>query len=179
MISVPLGFFGGIGAASRAGILIKGGNYLEAAAKLDTIVFDKTGTLTKGIFKITELNTATDISENDLLKAAAIAEHMSNHPIAVSIRNEFSERGGQIDLSLLSDNEEVSGHGMEAVYNGDRIFVGNAKLMQRNGVEFEEHKTAGTVCYVAVNDTYYGNIVISDVIKEEACLLYTSDAADE
>ena len=168
VISVPLGFFGGIGAASRAGILIKGGNYLEAAAKLDTIVFDKTGTLTKGIFKITELNTATDISENDLLKAAAIAEHMSNHPIAVSIRNEFSERGGQIDLSLLSDNEEVSGHGMEAVYNGDRIFVGNAKLMQRNGVEFEEHKTAGTVCYVAVNDTYYGNIVISDVIKEEA-----------
>ena len=168
VISVPLGFFGGIGAASRAGILIKGGNYLEAAAKLDTIVFDKTGTLTKGIFKITELNTATDISENDLLKAAAIAEHMSNHPIAVSIRNEFSERGGQIDLSLLSDNEEGSGHGMEAVYNGDRIFVGNAKLMQRNGVEFEEHKTAGTVCYVAVNDTYYGNIVISDVIKEEA-----------
>ncbi|MDU3489892.1 MAG: heavy metal translocating P-type ATPase [Clostridiales bacterium] len=168
VISVPLGFFGGIGAASRAGILIKGGNYLEAAAKLDTIVFDKTGTLTKGIFKITELNTATDISENDLLKAAAIAEHMSNHPIAVSIRNEFSERGGQIDLSLLSDNEEVSGHGMEAVYNGDRIFVGNAKLMQRNGVEFEEHKTAETVCYVAVNDTYYGNIVISDVIKEEA-----------
>ena len=168
VISVPLGFFGGIGAASRAGILIKGGNYLEAAAKLDTIVFDKTGTLTKGIFKITELNTATDISENDLLKAAAIAEHMSNHPIAVSIRNEFSERGDQIDLSLLSDNEEVSGHGMEAVYNGDRIFVGNAKLMQRKGVEFEEHKTAGTVCYVAVNDTYYGNIVISDVIKEEA-----------
>lgn len=168
VISVPLGFFGGIGAASRVGILIKGGNYLEAVAKLDTVVFDKTGTLTKGVFRITELNTEPNISEDELIKVAAIAEHMSTHPIAISIRNEFESRDGKINLSLLSKNEEISGHGIEAIYDGNHILVGNAKLMEKNGIYIEEHKRAGTVCYVSVNKVYYGSIVISDVIKDEA-----------
>ncbi len=168
VISVPMGFFGGIGVASREGILIKGGNYLEAAAKLGTVVFDKTGTLTQGVFKITEICPENGFTENELLETAAYAEQMSNHPIAESIKNAHLDAGGKIDLSLLSENNEVSGHGIEAVLKSEKILAGNAKLMNKHGIEFTEKTTGGTVCYVAKNGKYMGHIIISDVVKAEA-----------
>ncbi len=168
VISVPMGFFGGIGVASREGILIKGGNYLEAAAKLGTVVFDKTGTLTQGVFKITEIYPENGFTENELLETAAYAEQMSNHPIAESIKNAHLDAGGKIDLSLLSENNEVSGHGIEAVLKSEKILAGNAKLMNKHGIEFTEKTTGGTVCYVAKNGKYMGHIIISDVVKAEA-----------
>lgn len=168
VISVPMGFFGGIGVASREGILIKGGNYLEAAAKLDTVVFDKTGTLTQGVFKITEICPENGFTENELLETAAYAEQMSNHPIAESIKNAHKDAGGSIDLSLLSENNEVSGYGIEALLKNEKILAGNAKLMNKNGIEFIEKTSGGTVCYVAKGGKYMGHIIISDVIKPEA-----------
>ena len=168
VISIPMGFFGGIGVASREGILIKGGNYLEAVADLETVVFDKTGTLTQGVFKITEIAPENGISEATLLETAAHAEQMSNHPIAESIKNAHTETGGEIDLSALTDAQEVSGHGIEAVLNGEKILAGNAKLMNKHGVVFEEKESAGTICYVAKEGKYLGHIVISDVVKPEA-----------
>ena len=168
VISIPMGFFGGIGVASREGILIKGGNYLEAVADLETVVFDKTGTLTQGVFKITEIAPENGISEATLLETAAHAEQMSNHPIAESIKNAHTEAGGEIDLSAVTDAQEVSGHGIEAVLNGEKILAGNAKLMNKHGVVFEEKESAGTICYVAKEGKYLGHIVISDVVKPEA-----------
>ena len=168
VISVPMGFFGGIGVASREGILIKGGNYLEAAAKLGLVVFDKTGTLTQGVFKITEISPENGFTENELLETAAYAEQMSNHPIAESIKNAHLQTGGSIDLSLLKDNNEVSGHGIEALLRDEKILAGNARLMNKNGIEFEEKTSGGTVCYVAKGGRYMGHIIISDVVKDEA-----------
>ena len=168
VISIPMGFFGGIGVASREGILIKGGNYLEAVADLETVVFDKTGTLTQGVFKITEIAPENGISEATLLETAAHAEQMSNHPIAESIKNAHTEAGGEIDLSAVTDAQEVSGHGIEAVLRGEKVLAGNAKLLNKHGVVFEEKESAGTICYVAKEGKYLGHIVISDVVKPEA-----------
>lgn len=168
VISIPMGFFGGIGVASREGILIKGGNYLEAVADLETVVFDKTGTLTQGVFKITEIAPENGVSEAILLETAAHAEQMSNHPIAESIKNAHTEAGGEIDLSAVTDAQEVSGHGIEAVLRGEKVLAGNAKLLNKHGVVFEEKESAGTICYVAKEGKYLGHIVISDVVKPEA-----------
>ena len=168
VISIPMGFFGGIGVASREGILIKGGNYLEAVAGLETVVFDKTGTLTQGVFKITEIAPEPGVTEQTLLETAAHAEQMSNHPIAESIKNAHTEAGGTLDLSALTDAQEVSGHGIEGMLWGEKILAGNAKLMNKHGIAFEEKDSAGTICYVAKNGKYLGYIVISDVVKPEA-----------
>ena len=168
VISIPMGFFGGIGVASRQGILIKGGNYLEAAAKLDTVVFDKTGTLTQGVFKITEIAPEPGVTENMLLETAAYAEQMSNHPIAESIKSAHLDAGGTIELEHLTDTQEVSGHGIEAVLRGEKILAGNAKLMNKHGIVFSEKESVGTICYVAKEGRYMGHIIISDVVKPEA-----------
>ena len=168
VISIPMGFFGGIGVASRQGILIKGGNYLEAAAKLDTVVFDKTGTLTQGVFKITEIAPEPGVTENMLLETAAYAEQMSNHPIAESIKSAHLDAGGTIELEHLTDTQEVSGHGIEAVLRGEKILAGNAKLMNKHGIVFSEKESVGTICYVAKEGRYMGHIIISNVVKPEA-----------
>ena len=165
VLSVPLGFFGGIGASSKKGILVKGGNYLEALAHLDIVVFDKTGTLTKGVFKVTSLHSANGFSESELLEAAAYAESFSNHPIAVSILNEY---GKEVDKAGLSQYEEIAGHGVSVNANGKTILVGNEKLMRKKRVEFAENKNFGTKVYAAVAGVYAGCIIISDEIKSDS-----------
>ena len=164
VISVPLGFFGGIGAASRRGILVKGSNYLEAVSKLDTVVFDKTGTLTKGEFKVTEI-IANDCSKEKLIEIAAHAESLSNHPIANSITNSF---GGEIKSDVVTDYHEIAGNGVEAFIDGKRVLCGNEKLMKSNSIQYKSVMTSGTVVYVAYDGKFLGSIVISDVIKENA-----------
>jgi len=164
VISIPLGFFGGIGRASRKGILVKGGNYLEALNKLDHVVFDKTGTLTKGVFRVTEVLPATGISRNDLLKAAAQAEIYSNHPIAVSILREYNLT---VDKSSLSDYQELPGLGTKVTTNGKTIIAGNDKLMKLNNVVFSETSLIGTKVYLSVDGQYLGCIVIADEIKPD------------
>ena len=164
VISVPMSFFGGIGAASKKGVLVKGSNYLEALAAMDTIVFDKTGTLTKGEFKVTKMY-PSDVDEEQLLEFAAYAESYSDHPIAKSILDAY---GKELDRTRVSDNRELAGHGLEAVVDGRRIFAGNEKLMQENDIAFTHCADAGTVVYVAVDGTYTGAIVIADSVKEHA-----------
>ncbi len=164
VISVPLGFFGGIGAASRIGVLVKGSNYLEAVAEMTTIVFDKTGTLTRGEFKVTEV-LAEGISREELLRIAAFAEGYSNHPIARSIQEAY---GRPLDLGLVSDASEQAGHGIRAVVNGHDVLAGNEKLMKQEGISFTPCSRGGTVVYVAVDGCFAGTIVISDTIKEGA-----------
>lgn len=163
VISVPLSFFGGIGGASRVGVLVKGSNYLEELAKCDTIVFDKTGTLTKGNFKVTEVNVEDGISEEYLLEVAAKCEANSNHPIALSITKHYGEN---IQLSNI-DVTEVAGHGIEAECDGKIYYVGNIKLMKKAGFDISTEEKAGTVIYVAETGKYLGSIVISDEIKDE------------
>jgi len=171
VISVPLGYFGGIGAASKNGILIKGGNYLEALAKLDMVVFDKTGTLTKGVFKVTAIQPADGFGGGELLEAAAHCEAFSNHPIALSIVREY---GGAIDKSRLSGYCEMAGHGVGACIDGapgagaKKIVAGNGALMAKMGIAFKEPPCVGTVVYVAADGAYMGRIVISDEIKPDA-----------
>ncbi len=163
VISVPLAFFGGIGGAAKKGILVKGGNYLEALSKAENAVFDKTGTLTKGVFRVQKVN-AVDISETELIRLAAYAENMSSHPIAKSVRDAFS---GEIDVSRISVSEEIAGHGVKAVIDGKTVLAGNAKLMASEGVTCE--KAEGTaVIYVAVDKKFCGSIIISDEIKNDA-----------
>ena len=164
VISVPLSFFGGIGAASKIGVLVKGSNYLEQLAEMDTIVFDKTGTLTKGEFKVTKILPA-DMSEEELLELAALAENFSTHPIALSIREAY---GKDIPLERLGETEEVSGHGVKTVIDGNEVLAGNGKLMVQMEIDYKECDTIGTVVYLAVNGRYAGAVVISDVIKEDA-----------
>ncbi len=164
VISIPLGFFGGIGGASKLGILIKGGNYLEALAAAELVVFDKTGTLTKGTFKVTEIN-PVGISEFDLLELTAHAESYSNHPISQSLKNAFNS---EIDNSRITDVEEIPGHGVKAVVAGKTVYAGNSKLMEKVGATYSHNKTAGTVVHVTVSDVYAGYIVISDEIKEDS-----------
>lgn len=164
VISVPLGFFGGIGACSKIGVLVKGSNYLEAVAKMETIVFDKTGTLTKGEFKVNRIIPG-ECSGEELIRLAAHAEGYSNHPIACSIREAY---GADPDMNLVHDTEEIAGHGIHTFVGEKELYVGNAKLMNRQGISFEEFTGAGTVVYVAGRDSFLGTIVISDTIKEGA-----------
>ena len=169
VISVPLGFFGGIGAASKLGILVKGSNYLEAMAEVDTIVFDKTGTLTEGVFKVNEVVCKGSFDKVELLKLAAYAECYSNHPIAKSIESAYVEAGNTIDKDKIEDVKEISGKGVSVSLDGAEIFAGNKKLMKDMGISFEENnETSGTVVYVARDKEYLGYIVISDVIKQVA-----------
>ncbi len=164
VISIPLGFFGGIGGASRAGILIKGSNYIESLSKPQYIVFDKTGTLTKGNFKVTEIN-AVNTTNEELLKNAAIAESYSNHPIAFSLKEAYNK---PIDSGLVTDVKEISGQGVKATVNRNEILAGNAKLLEEFNVKFEPVNKAGTVIYVAQNREYKGYIIISDEIKSDS-----------
>lgn len=164
VISVPLGFFGGIGAASKVGVLVKGSNYLEAVAEMTTIVFDKTGTLTKGEFKVSEILPQQG-SREELLELAALAEGYSNHPIAGSIR-EACEK--ELDMNRVTDAKEVAGHGIQVLIDGREVLVGNEKLMQEKAISHEPCKSAGTIVYVAREGNFVGSIVISDTIKEGA-----------
>ena len=167
VISIPLSFFGGIGGASRAGVLVKGGNYLEALAKTETVVFDKTGTLTKGVFRVQKVTVANEMGEAELLKIAALAESYSNHPISKSIR-QAAEAEGKLDLSLVSDTKEIAGHGVEAVISGQKILCGNGKLMERENIEFTPADSVGSVVYLAVDGKFAGHIVIADEVKSDA-----------
>ena len=164
VISIPLSFFGGIGGASKMGILIKGSNYLEAIANTEIIVFDKTGTLTEGIFEVQKIN-PKDIDENDLIETAAYAECYSNHPISISVKRAY---GKQIDKSKIKSTEELSGRGIVAIINEKTVLVGNEKLLNENNIEFEKNNDIGTILYVAIDKKYVGNIVIADKIKEDA-----------
>lgn len=165
VISIPLGFFGGIGAASKAGILVKGSNYLEALNDLKVVVFDKTGTLTKGVFKVTGIYPSDSISDDQLLEYAALAETHSNHPIAESIRAAY---GKEISKEDIRDYNEISGHGIQVTVEGTEILAGNAKLMDREQIPFSKHEAAGTVVHIAINKQYAGYLVISDEIKDDA-----------
>ena len=164
VISVPLSFFGGIGGASKLGILIKGANDLEALSKVDTVVFDKTGTLTQGRFKVTAVH-AQEMSEAELLDIAALAESYSNHPIALSI---IKAHGGHLDKSRVSSIEESSGYGVTAVIDGKKVSVGNDKLMHRAGVQWKDCHLPGTTVHIAADGVYMGHIVISDTVKPDA-----------
>ena len=165
VVSIPLGFFGGIGGASKKGILVKGGNYLEALANLDIVVFDKTGTLTQGIFKVTAIKPTNTFSKNDLLEAAAYAEAFSNHPIALSILKEY---GKDINKDSLSQYKEIAGHGVSVHIKNRKILAGNGKLMDMMGITYEQSQHTGTKVYVAVDGIYAGCIVIADEIKPDS-----------
>lgn len=165
VVSIPLGFFGGIGGASKRGILIKGSNYLEALNDVKYVVFDKTGTLTKGVFDVTTVWPAEGMTAEQLLQYAAVAEVHSNHPIAVSIRKAY---GKEIDGTTIEAFEEISGHGIHITANGQNILAGNAKLMSRYGIAHATPKEVGTIVHVAVDGQYAGYIVISDEVKEDA-----------
>lgn len=162
VISVPLSFFGGIGGASKKGILIKGGNYLEALAKVKIAVFDKTGTLTKGVFEVKEIN-SFNMSKEELLKLTAYVENNSKHPIALSIKNAYDKK---IDSSLISNVEEIAGNGIRATINGKEVCAGNKKLMDKLGIKVKTEKITGTIVFVIVNNKYEGYIVISDKIRD-------------
>lgn len=162
VVSIPLGFFSGIGAASKKGILVKGGNYLEALKESEIVVFDKTGTLTKGVFKVTNIN-AKNISEDELLEITAIGESNSNHPIALSIANAY---GKEINKNEIESYKEVAGHGVEAIIKGKKVLLGNSKLMKSNNISYDEVDTIGTIVHIAIDGEYKGNIVISDEVKE-------------
>ncbi|EJV57539.1 cadmium transporter [Bacillus mycoides] len=165
VVSIPLGFFGGIGGASKSGILVKGSNYLEALNDVKYIVFDKTGTLTKGVFKVTKMEPSEGITAEELLEYAAFAEVYSNHPIAQSIRNAY---GKSIDENAIEDYSEISGHGTVVKAQGKEIFAGNAKLMSKENITFKQPNTVGTLVHVAVDGKYAGYIVISDEVKEDS-----------
>ncbi|MBX7293466.1 cadmium-translocating P-type ATPase [Clostridium chauvoei] len=164
VISVPLVLFAGIGGASKKGILVKGGNYLEALKDVDTVVFDKTGTITKGVFKVTEVN-PINIDSDKLLEIAALGEVFSNHPIAQSIVKAY---GKEINKDNIKEYEEVSGHGIKVSIDDEEILLGNYKLMKKFNIQYEEVDSIGTIVYIAINKEYKGNIIISDEIKKEA-----------
>jgi len=165
VVSIPLGFFGGIGAASKSGILVKGSNYLEALNDVKYVVFDKTGTLTKGVFQVTKIHSANNFSEKDVLKYAAYAESHSNHPIAESIRKVYKEA---VDKRLITNYEEVSGYGIKVNIDGKEVLAGNRKLMMQQHISFEEPEEIGTIVHLAIDNTYAGYIIISDEVKEDA-----------
>lgn len=191
VISVPLGFFGGIGAASRIGVLVKGSNYLEAVAEMTTIVFDKTGTLTKGEFCVQKIVTANGMgdtgrteeqsriceAEKELLEVAALGEGYSNHPIAVSIREAYERRNSDentapvlptLDMARVTDTEEVAGHGIRTKIDGREVLLGNEKLMKMNHIAYAACTEAGTVVYAARDGVYLGAILIADMVKDGA-----------
>ena len=174
VISVPLGFFGGIGASSKIGVLVKGSNFLEAASGIKTVVFDKTGTLTKGEFKVTDVvsSNGAKISRDELLEMAATGEAFSNHPIARSVFTAYLNESGKkdIDRSSISeaDTKEISGRGIETLYKGKKLLLGNSKLMNENNISSfaEADSVSGTIVYVGYDGEYKGYVVISDVIKD-------------
>lgn len=164
VISIPLGFFGGIGGASRKGVLIKGSNYLELLSKTDIFVFDKTGTLTEGVFEVQKIN-PVDISEEELLKIAAYAESYSNHQISASIKKAYQK---EINQEIIEKTEEISGKGIVSQIENKTVVIGNNKIMQEKGIEYKESNDIGTILYVAINNKFAGSIVIADKIKEDA-----------
>ncbi|MDS0525022.1 heavy metal translocating P-type ATPase [Clostridium sp. SHJSY1] len=165
VVSIPLGFFGGIGGASKNGILVKGGNYLEALNNVEVVVFDKTGTLTKGIFKVTEVKAEDNFSENDLISYAAYVESYSNHPIATSIVNAYNKK---IIKEAVQGYEEISGYGVKATVDSKEVLAGNYKLMEKLNIYYEKVETIGTIVYVVIDKQYAGYIVISDEVKEDS-----------
>lgn len=164
VISIPLSFFGGIGGASKKGVLVKGSNYLEALAETEIVVFDKTGTLTKGVFNVQEIH-PEGVSKEELLELTAHAESYSNHPISLSLKRAYSK---EIDNGGISDVEEISGHGVIATVNGKKVMVGNIKLMKMMDIPYFKGELIGTIVHVAVNNKYIGYIVIADEVKEDS-----------
>ena len=189
VISVPLSFFGGIGGASRLGILVKGSNDLELLAHVDTVVFDKTGTLTSGTFDVVAVHPEAGVDPDYVLSMAAHAESFSDHPIAVSVRAAYS---GEIDPEKIEEAREESGHGVSARVNERLVMVGNDKLMAEHGCDWHDCELTGTILHVAVDGTYVGHIVIADVVKDDAadairslhsagvrrCVMLTGDRQD-
>lgn len=171
VISIPLSFFGGLGGASKNGVLIKGSNYLETLAKAEIVVMDKTGTLTKGTFRVQEIVTAQEaaVSEKELLRLAAYAESYSNHPISKSLLDAYLEAGGEaLDQSRIEQAEEIAGHGVHVRMDGRELYAGNAKLMKKQQITALSPKETGTVVHVARDNSYLGYILIADEIKEDA-----------
>ena len=165
VVSVPLSFFGGIGGASKRGILVKGSNYLETLAQINTLVFDKTGTLTKGVFEVQEVNSSGNISQEELIELTAYAEYYSNHPIAQSIKNYY---GKEVDESRISSVEEIPGHGMIVHVDDKKLYAGNIKLMDKMNVNYNTPDIIGTLVHVAIQDQYAGYILIADEPKPDA-----------
>lgn len=173
VISVPMSFFGGIGGASRLGILVKGSNYLEALAQVDTVVFDKTGTLTSGTFGVVGVHPADAIDSDQLLAMAAHAEAFSDHPIALSVKKAYLDEAPAdseriIDQARIEDATEESGHGVKATVDGHAVLVGNDKLMSAHGISCPDCELAGTILHVAIDGAYAGHIVIADTVKDDA-----------
>lgn len=164
VVSIPLSFFGGIGASSSVGVLVKGSNYLEALSNIEIVVCDKTGTLTEGVFKVQKIN-AISMSDEELLKYAAYAESFSNHPIAMSLKEAYHKK---IDSKKVTDTKEISGKGVEAKVDGKKILVGNDKLMKDMNIKYDKCDDIGTIVYVIVDNKYFGYIVISDKIKDDS-----------
>ena len=164
VISIPLSFFGGIGGASKNGILIKGSNYLEALSNLETVVFDKTGTLTEGVFKVQKIN-SIGISEEELLQIAAYAEWYSNHPIAKSVKQEYSKNVEEVKIKNV---KEITGKGILASIDEKQVLIGNEKLMQEYNINYEKSKEVGTILYIAIDNVFSGTILISDKIKDDS-----------
>ena len=163
VISVPLGFFVGMGNCSKKGILIKGSNYLDALSSVDTVAFDKTGTLTKGVFKITKINNKSDMSDDEILEYLALCESYSNHYIAKSILTSY---GKEIDKERIKEHSEIAGHGIKAVIDGKEVLAGNKSLMDSQNIKVDVEDTLGTVIYIAIDKKYSGNVVLSDELKD-------------
>jgi Cd2+/Zn2+-exporting ATPase len=168
VVSIPLGYFGGIGQASRRGILVKGSNFIDALAAVKTVVFDKTGTLTRGVFKVKEVVNLNGYSENQLLEFAAAAELQSNHPIATSIINAFNKNGREIEPSMVFDHTEISGQGVKARYGDHVVMVGNDSLLHLESIDHPQCEFDGTVAHIVVDGNYAGYITIGDEIKADA-----------
>ncbi|MDD3253886.1 MAG: heavy metal translocating P-type ATPase [Lachnospiraceae bacterium] len=164
VISIPLSFFGGIGGASKLGVLVKGSNYLESLSHAETVVFDKTGTLTKGSFAVTEID-PVGMKDKELLELAAYAEDYSNHPISLSIKKAY---GKKVDSNRITDVQEIAGHGVQAIIDGEVVLAGNAKLMEKDHIRYTPSNSVGTVVYLACNGSYSGCILIEDEIKADA-----------
>ena len=164
VVSIPLSFFGGIGASSKIGVLIKGSNYLESLSKTETIICDKTGTLTEGVFEVQKIK-PVDISEKELLKYAAYTEHFSNHPISMSLKKAY---GKKIDSSKVTNTKEISGKGVIATIDNKEIIVGNEKILKDENIKYVKSEEVGTIIYIAIDKKFAGTIVISDKIKKDA-----------
>lgn len=167
VISIPLTFFAGIGGASSNGVLIKGSNYMESLSNVKYLVFDKTGTMTKGVFEVSGVHHST-MEDAKLLEIAALAECYSNHPISKSLQKAYEQAGNKIDKSRVKDVKEISGHGISAVVDSKQVFVGNAKLMKQENIEYTDCHSVGTIVHIAIDKKYAGHIVISDIIKPDS-----------
>ena len=165
VVSIPVGFFGGIGASSRKGILVKGGNFLEGLNDVKYVIMDKTGTLTKGEFEITDIQSTPEFNNEELLELAAYAETHSSHPIAVSIKEHY---GKEIDERRIDEYNDISGHGVQAIVDEKKILAGNAKLMDKYGIPFKAVEEVRTIVYLAIEGAYAGYLLIADTIKDDA-----------